>query len=111
MCHWADEWQAVLGVYEWEGMNPIQPEFWLLPYWLPLHPGRWWCHCRMVYLPMGVIYGKRYTGPITPLVQELREELYDEQYASIRWASLANVVCPLDLYTPHSLLVNSMNCT
>lgn len=44
---------AVLGVYAWEGMNPMPPEMWLLPYssWTGigwLHPGRFWCHCRMV---------------------------------------------------------------
>lgn len=23
------------------------------------HPGRFWCHCRMVYLPMSYCYGRR----------------------------------------------------
>jgi cycloartenol synthase len=37
----------------WDGMNPLTPEMWLLPYnkWTGigmLHPGRFWCHCRMV---------------------------------------------------------------
>ena len=27
-----------------------------------LHPGRFWCHCRMVYLPMSYIYGRRGTA-------------------------------------------------
>eukprot|EP00959_Pyramimonas_sp_CCMP1952_P163259 3412993-Pyramimonas_sp.AAC.1 len=27
----------------------MPPEMWLMPYkWNPLHPGRFWCHCRMV---------------------------------------------------------------
>ncbi len=43
------------GVYEWHGLNPMPPEMWLLPYkwWTGigmLHPGRFWCHCRMVSL-------------------------------------------------------------
>jgi hypothetical protein len=43
----------VLGVYDWMGMNPLTPEMWLLPYsaWTGVgwvHPGRFWCHCRMV---------------------------------------------------------------
>jgi hypothetical protein len=34
-------------------MNPLNPEMWLLPYGRKtgvgfLHPGRFWCHCRMV---------------------------------------------------------------
>ena len=45
---WGKFWLAVLGVYEWSGLNPMPPEMWLLPYWLPMHPGRFWCHCRMV---------------------------------------------------------------
>ena len=50
---WAKLWLAVLGCYAWEGMNPLPPEMWLLPYasWTCVglfHPGRYWCHCRMV---------------------------------------------------------------
>ena len=46
---WAKFWLAVLGVYDWKGVNSIPPEMWLLPDWFPFHPGRLWCHCRMVY--------------------------------------------------------------
>ncbi|KAE9464228.1 hypothetical protein C3L33_03879, partial [Rhododendron williamsianum] len=28
---WGKFWLTVLGVYEWEGCNPMPPEFWLLP--------------------------------------------------------------------------------
>lgn len=49
---WGKFWLAVLGAYEWEGVNPMSPELWLLPRWFPFHPGKMWCHCRMVYLPM-----------------------------------------------------------
>ena len=50
---WGKFWLAVLGVYSWEGMNPLTPEMWLLPSssWTGIglfHPGRFWCHCRMV---------------------------------------------------------------
>lgn len=50
---WGKFWLAVLGVYSWDGQNPLSPEMWLLPYnkWTGigyLHPGRFWCHCRMV---------------------------------------------------------------
>lgn len=50
---WGKFWLAVLGVYSWDGMNPTPPEMWLLPSsgWTGigwLHPGRFWCHCRMV---------------------------------------------------------------
>lgn len=29
---WGKFWLAVLGVYSWDGMNPLPPEMWLLPY-------------------------------------------------------------------------------
>ena len=29
----------VLGVYDWSGNNPVPPELWLLPHYLPFHPG------------------------------------------------------------------------
>lgn len=50
---WGKVWLAVLGVMEWEGVNPLTPEMWLLPFskWSGIgwaHPGRFWCHCRMV---------------------------------------------------------------
>jgi squalene cyclase len=77
MTSWGKFWLAVLGCYEWEGMNPITPEMWLLPHsaWSGVgygHPGRYWCHCRLVYLPMSYLYGRRATGRITPLVESLK---------------------------------------
>jgi cycloartenol synthase len=67
---WGKFYLCVLGVYGWEGLNPVPPEAWLLPYaFNPLHPGRFWCHCRMVYLPMSYLYGKRATGAATLLTE------------------------------------------
>lgn len=39
----------------------------------------------MVYLPMSYIYGRRFIAPITPLVLELRKELYMDAYEEIDW--------------------------
>lgn len=85
---WAKFWLAVLGVYEWKGIAPVPPEMWLLPQWFPLHPGRFWCHCRMVYLPMCWLYARRFTynAAEDPLTSALRSELFpDQKYASIDW--------------------------
>lgn len=30
----------VLGVFEWSGVDPIPPELFLLPSWVPIQPGR-----------------------------------------------------------------------
>ncbi|CAL4981841.1 unnamed protein product [Urochloa decumbens] len=98
---WGKFWLAVLGVFDWSGNNPLPPELWLLPYYLPFHPGRMWCHCRSVYLPMSYIYGKRFIGPMTPLVLELRNELYKDSYSHIDWNKARNQCSKEDLYYPH----------
>jgi cycloartenol synthase len=111
---WGKFYLCVLGAYEWEGLNPIPPEAWLLPYkGNPLHPGRFWCHCRMVYLPMCYLYGKRVTGEITPLVLELRRELYaedgsDSPYARVDWDKTRNTCAKEDLYYPHPWLQDAL---
>ncbi|KAL0010292.1 hypothetical protein SO802_005400 [Lithocarpus litseifolius] len=35
---WGKTWLSILGVFEWSGTNPMTPEFWLLPTFLPIHP-------------------------------------------------------------------------
>ncbi|XP_057520962.1 cycloartenol Synthase-like [Amaranthus tricolor] len=101
---WGKMWLSVLGVFEWDGNNPMPPEIWLLPYLLPIHPGRMWCHCRMVYLPMSYLYGKRFVGPITPTVLSLRRELYNVPYHEIDWNHARNECAKEDLYYPHPLV-------
>ncbi|KAL7133800.1 hypothetical protein ABFS83_12G164500 [Erythranthe nasuta] len=101
---WGKCWLSVLGVYEWDGNNPLPPELWLLPYFLPIHPGRMWCHCRMVYLPMSYLYGKRFIGPISGVVLSLRKELYNQAYHQIDWNLARNQCSKEDLYFPHPLI-------
>ncbi|XP_061990167.1 cycloartenol synthase-like isoform X1 [Rosa rugosa] len=101
---WGKMWLSVLGVYEWDGNNPLPPELWLLPYFLPVHPGRMWCHCRMVYLPMSYLYGKRFVGPINGLILSLRTELYTFPYHLIDWNQARNLCAKEDLYYPHPIL-------
>ncbi|KAG5611190.1 hypothetical protein H5410_022471, partial [Solanum commersonii] len=97
---WGKMWLSVLGVFDWSGNNPLLPEIWLLPYFLPFHPGRMWSHCRMVYLPMSYLYGKKFVGPITPIVSSLRNELFTVPYDEINWnkarnecAKVLNMLC------------------
>ncbi|KVH92256.1 Terpene synthase, conserved site-containing protein [Cynara cardunculus var. scolymus] len=88
---WGKFWLSVLGAFEWSGNNPMPPEMWILPYFLPVHPGRMWCHCRMVYLPMSYLYGKRFVGPITSTVLALRKELFTVPYHDIDWNDARNL--------------------
>ncbi|PON81355.1 Squalene cyclase [Trema orientale] len=101
---WGKMWLSVLGVYEWSGNNPLPPELWLLPYSLPVHPGRMWCHCRMVYLPMSYLYGKRFVGPINSMVLSLRKELYTLPYHQLDWDRSRNLCHKEDLYYPHPMI-------
>jgi len=70
---WGKFWMCTLGLFKWEGMNPVPPELWYLPSWLPVHPSKFWCHCRVVYLPMAYIYGTRSTCRETDLIRDLRK--------------------------------------
>nr|GMC92256.1 beta-amyrin synthase [Ipomoea batatas] len=101
---WGKTWLSILGVFDWTGSNPMPPEFWLLPSFLPMHPAKMWCYCRMVYMPMSYLYGKRFVGPITPLILQLREELYDEPYEQINWRKICHLCAKEDLYYPHPLI-------
>ncbi|KAL9442260.1 hypothetical protein AB3S75_020710 [Citrus x aurantiifolia] len=101
---WGKMWLSVLGVYEWSGNNPLPPEIWLLPYFLPFHPGRMWCHCRMVYLPMSYLYGTRFVGPFNSLILSLRKELYTLPYHYIDWDHARNLCAKEDLYYPHPMI-------
>ncbi|KAL6985042.1 lupeol synthase [Sarracenia purpurea var. burkii] len=101
---WGKFWLTVLGVYEWDGCNPMPPEFWLLPKFSPIHPGKMLCYCRLVYMPMSYLYGKRFVGPITAVVQSLRQEIYNEPYHQINWNKARNTCAKEDLYYPHPLV-------
>ncbi|KAF4348828.1 hypothetical protein F8388_016100 [Cannabis sativa] len=99
---WGKTWLSILGVFSWEGCNPMPPEFWILPSNLfPINPAKMWCYCRTVYLPMSYLYGKKFVGPITPLILQLREELFTQPYDEINWKKVRHFCAKEDLYYPH----------
>ncbi|KAJ7187974.1 terpene synthase [Mycena filopes] len=106
---WGKFWMTVLGCYEWEGVNPMPPEIWLLPSWLPFHPGRWWIHTRVVFLPMSYLYRVKFQAPESPLTLALRKEMYTTAYDSIDWPAQCNNIAEGDIYAPHSRLLGFMN--
>jgi squalene/oxidosqualene cyclase-like protein len=105
---WGKFFLALLGLYEYDGLSPIPPELWLLPRALPFHPGRLWCHCRMVYLPMSYLYGQRAHAPLDPLLGDLRSELYPQGYESVDWQQGREAVAPSDRYLPRSSLARAL---
>jgi lanosterol synthase len=100
---------AMLGLYDYAGLHPVQPELWLLPTWLPVHPSRLWCHCRMVYLPMSWLYGTRFVAPETPLLVSIREEIYGGGYGQVDWKAARDQVASTDTYTPRSTLLKCVS--
>lgn len=108
--HWGKIWLSVLNLYKWEGVNPAPPDMWLLPYSLPIHPGRWWVHTRGVYLPVSYLSLVRYSCPVTPLLEEIREEIYaKDKFQDIDFSKHRNTVCGVDLYYPHSKILDFTN--
>ncbi|KNA06390.1 hypothetical protein SOVF_181550 [Spinacia oleracea] len=105
---WGKFWLSVLGVYEWDGCNPTPPEFWLLPNFLPVHPGKTLSYCRLVYMPVSYMYGRRFVGVITELIQSLRTELYTQPYHEINWNGTRNACAKEDLYFPHHMLQDTV---
>ncbi|CAM8880466.1 unnamed protein product [Rhodiola kirilowii] len=98
---WGKTWLSIMGLFDWSGCHPMPPELWILPSFLPLHPAKMWCYCRLVYLPMSYLYGKRFIGPLTPLILQLRKELHTEPYNQINWKKMRHVCCKEDVYYPH----------
>ncbi|CAN1814400.1 Lupeol synthase [Linum perenne] len=100
---WGKTWLAILGVYEWDGCNPMPPEFWVFPTMFPMHPAKMFCYCRLTFVPMSYLYGKRFVGKITPLLLQIRQEIYNQPYSQINWSSIRHLCAPEDNYYPHGI--------
>ena len=100
---------AMLNLYDWQGFNSLFPEMWLLPKWLPVHPWRYWCHCRLVYLPMAYCYAQRLKMPEDDLIRSLRAEIYCQDYEAINWSQQRDSICKTDVYTAQSVVLKLLN--
>ena len=107
--HWAKFWLSVLGVCQWDIVNPVPPELWLLPDWVPIAPWRWWIHIRQVFCAMSFVWSKRWSYKTTPLILQLRQELFVEPYDSIDWAAHRNSIHDRDNYHPKTWVLNTIN--
>ncbi len=95
---WGKFWLSLLNLYGWDGVNPVIPELWQLPTALPIHPSRYYCHTRLIYLSMATLYGERFQAPVTALTQDLREELYPQGFESVDFAAARTELRREDLY-------------
>lgn len=107
--HWAKIWLSVLNLYKWDGVNPAPPETWMLPYWMNVHPGRWWVHTRAIYLPVSYLSSKRYSCALDELLLDIRSEIYTQPFDEIQFEKHRNTVCGVDLYYPHSKILDALN--
>jgi lanosterol synthase len=102
---WGKFWLALLDLYGYEGVNPLLPEFFLLPAWLPFQPFRFYCHTRYIYLGIAYLYGCKFKGTLGPILHDLRRELYPVPYEDIDFAAHRNDLAPSDLFVrPSGLL-------
>jgi lanosterol synthase len=99
---WGKFWLAMLNLYPWKGLNPILPELWGLPRWLPLHPSKLYCHTRYIYLAMALIYGHRHQAPRTPVIDALRDELFPDGFDRIDTAGARRALRAEEIHTPPS---------
>ncbi len=99
---WGKAMLALVDLYPYEGLNPSPPELWLLPYAAPIHPGRMWCHARMVYLPMAYCYGAEVKRPANDLIRAIRGEIYTEAYDSLDFTKYRHHVAAPDNLSPMS---------
>lgn len=106
---WGKFWLAMLGLYEYEGLNSVPPEIFLLPKWLPFHPRRYYCHTRLIYLGIAFLYGKRFRASLPGgLRDELRRELYAQPYQSIDFKAFRHSVAATDVYVPITRLLRGV---
>ena len=102
---WGKFWLALLNLYEWQGVNAMLPELWSLPRRIPLHPANWYCHTRLIYMAMAVVYSYRFQVPVTPAIISLREELFPEGFDHIDFSKARNRLRMEDLYAPPSVIL------
>jgi lanosterol synthase len=102
---WGKLWLALVGLYEWEGVSPVVPELWQAPRWLPIHPSRYYCHTRLIYLGMASVYGLRLTRPPTPTVRAVRDEIFVAPYDEVDFAAARETLRAGDVHDPPSAVL------
>lgn len=101
---WGKFWLSLVNLYDWRGVNPVLPELWSLPKAAPVHPSQYYCHTRLIYLGMAALYGLKLQHPVTPLIRQLRNELFPHTpFNKVNWGKARRQLRPEDLHAPPSL--------
>jgi squalene/oxidosqualene cyclase-like protein len=100
---------CILGLQSWEGAPPLQPELYLLPTAVPLHPSKLWCHTRAVFLPMSWLYARRVSLPLTPTLRAVRDEIHVDPYEHIDWAASRDTVADVDAVVPRTFALRTLH--
>ncbi|NUP07182.1 MAG: hypothetical protein HOW73_14095 [Polyangiaceae bacterium] len=95
---WGKLWLSMVALYRWEGVHAVPPELWALPAALPIHPSRYHCHTRLMFLSWAALYGARLQAPVSPLVESLREELYPLGFESVDFDAARSALRREDLF-------------
>ncbi|GJC93250.1 terpene cyclase/mutase family member [Colletotrichum higginsianum] len=105
--HWSKWWLAVLGVVDWDIVNPVPLRFGCCPNGcrFTLSDGGF----TSVFLPMSYVYSRRWTCEETDVIRSLKKEMFPENWASINWKAHRNSIAPGDNYHPKSWLLNTAN--
>ncbi len=104
---WGKYWLCFIGLWEYEGVNPCPPEMYALPPWLPIHPSKYYCHTRNIYMGLAYLYGKRFRADLGPLAEALRSELFETPYRSIDFRAHRDHVAASDLFVAPSVGVRA----
>jgi lanosterol synthase len=58
---------------------------------------------------MSYIFRRRLSLPLNDLTRAIRDEIYVEPYSSYRFAEHRNTIGPVDMYNPHTRLLDVLN--
>ncbi|KAE8385728.1 terpenoid cyclases/protein prenyltransferase alpha-alpha toroid [Aspergillus alliaceus] len=88
---WAKFWLALLGLYDWEGIDPYPVEMWLLPEWFPVSPWQW-----------STLLSK-------DLLDEIRAVLFPESFSSVNFVAFEGVILPSKQHQAKSWMLRTLN--
>jgi len=97
---WGKLWLALVGLFDWRGVPPIVPELWALPESWPVHPSKFYCHTRHIYVGMSVLHARRPRAPETARLAQLRRELHPGGFERVNWTRARRNLRKEELETP-----------